>query len=147
MIEDGRLAVEEEAARATHPHAVEVEVEEFDDGSSSATVVRFTCSAPAGSLCRSWCVECEEECSATPILREVEQVAQAPLDGHRYEPVPYCRVVEWLGAGDAGDREELHADDEPLRPGARPIEEEWDGDGYLWRYAVPEPEPLHPGHP
>lgn len=120
-------------------HFVEVTVE--DEGTPDAfhTVQRFTCTAPAGSLCRAWCTEpdCEEACHGTPHLGEVELIAQAPTGLHRWEPVDYCRIVEWLGAGDAYDREELHAEDEPLRPGVHPIAEEWDGDTYLWRYAEP----------
>lgn len=128
-------------------HFVEVSVE--DEGTPDAvyTIERFVCEAPDGSLCRSWCVECEETCSATPILGSVEVVAQAPVDGHRYEPVNHCRIVEWLGAGDAMDREDLHAEDEPLRPGRHPIDEEWTGDDYVWSYAEPDPEPAYPGHP
>lgn len=121
-------------------HRVEVELD--DDG--APLFVRFTCDAPDGSLCRSWCTVCEEECSGTPILGPVELIAQATIDGHPYEPVPYCRIVEWL---DAAGWDETHDEDEPLRPGAEPIEDEWDGDSYLWHYAEPEPEPAYPGHP
>lgn len=123
----------------THHHFVEVTVEDEDTPDVVYTVERFTCTAPAGSLCRSWCVEveCEETCSATPILGPVEIVAQAPVDGHAYAPIDYCRIVEWLGAGDAWDRDEAHAEDEPLRPGVHPITEEWDDETYLWCYAEP----------
>lgn len=121
------------------PHTVEVELDEDGD----VRALGFACTAPEGSLCRSWCTVCEETCSATPILGPVEQVAQAPVDGHPYEPVASCRVVDYLDAADWP--EDVHAEDEPLRPGVHPIEEEWDGDTYLWRYADPEPE--HPGHP
>lgn len=124
-------------------HRVEVALD--DDG--DPTYVRFTCDAPSGSLCRSWCTVCDETCSGTPILGTVEPIAQAPVDGHPYEPIPYCRIVEWLGAGDTQDSIELYAEDEALRPGTHPIEEEWDGGDYLWRYAEPEPEPAYPGHP
>jgi hypothetical protein len=124
-------------------HRVEVEVD--DDGSPE--YLSFTCDAPEGSLCRSWCTVCEEECSGTPILGPVELVAQAPVDGHPYAPVPYCRLVVWLGAGDTQDAIERHDEDEALRPGTHPIEVSWDGDEYLWHYAEPEPEPAYPGHP
>jgi hypothetical protein len=129
-------------------HRIEVEVD--DDG--AVECVRFTCDEPEGSLCRSWCTVCEETCSAEPILGSatlalVELVAQAPVDGHLYEPVPYCRFVEWLGAGDTQDSIDLHDEDEPLRPGTHPIEVAWDGDEYVWHYAVPDPEPAYPGHP
>lgn len=130
-------------------HYVEVEVEDAGTEDETLRVGSFTCDAPEGSLCRSWCAEgCDEVCYGTPILGgEVEVVAQAPLAGHRWEPVPYCGVVEWLNGSDAYDREEAHGVDESLRPGVHPIEYEWDGDTYLWHYAEPEPEPEYPGHP
>lgn len=127
------------------------EVEE-DDGELS--VVRFVCEAAPDALCRSWCVDgCEDECVARDVYvsHAPDSIAaeQAPDGAHRFVPMdpPTCRVVDYLGAGDAHDRAELHAEDEPLRPGRHPIVEEWDGDCYLWTYAEPEPEPAYPGHP
>lgn len=123
------------------PHTVEVDLDE--DG--APRVARFACHEPEGALCRSWCTVCDETCAGTPILEPVELIAQAPVDGHPYEPVSSCRFVDYLDAADWP--EEVHAEDEPLRPGVHPIECEWDGDTYLWRYAEPEPEPAYPGHP
>lgn len=126
-------------------HLVEVELVDGEP-----TVARFVCTEPEGSLCRAWCVECEEQCVARSVYvaaEPLDPIAQAPVEGHRFAPIASCRIVDWLGAGGSGDMEELHAEDEPLRPGLHPIEEEWDGDTYLWSYAEPEPEPAYPGHP
>lgn len=129
-----------------------VEVEE-DDG--DLFVGRFVCEAVPDALCRSWCVECEEECRARDVYVSDEPdgtaARHAPAGAHRFVPMdpPTCRVVDYLNAsaGDRFDSEELHAEDEPLRPGRHPIVEEWDGDCYLWTYAEPDPEPEYPGHP
>jgi hypothetical protein len=121
-----------------------IEVDRNEDG--DLYVARFVCHAPPDALCRSWCVECEETCTARTVYVATEplDVAQAPPEGHRFAPMdpPTCRIVDWLGAGDAYDREELYAGDDLdernrviLRPGLRPIEESWDGDSYLWEYA------------
>lgn len=131
-------------------HLVEV-VEE--DG--ELYVERFVCEAAPDALCRSWCVEpeCEEQCVARDVYvsHAPDSIAaeQAPEGAHRFVPMdpPSCRVADWLGMGDRHDREELHAEDEPLRPGWHPIVEEWDGDCYLWSYAEREPEPEFPGRP
>jgi hypothetical protein len=139
-----------------------VEVDTNEDG--ELYVARFMCRAAPDALCRSWCVECEEECTAPSVYvaaEPLDPVAQAPVDAHRFAPLDppgeRCRVVDWLGAGDAYDREELYAGDDLdernrviLRPGLRPIEESWDGDSYLWEYAdeaASREEPEPPGRP
>lgn len=123
-----------------------VEVDRNDDG--DLYVVRFVCEADPLALCRAWCADgCEEECVAREVYvsaEPVEPVAQAPVEGHRFAPMGEgrCRVVEWLGAGNAEDALDLYAGDDLdrwnraiLRPGRHPIEESWDGDSYLWEYA------------
>lgn len=126
----------------TAQHFVDVELDEDGD----VFLVTFVCAGTAGDICHQWCAEgCEEYCSSTPILTgaEVEIVAQAPLDGHRWEPMPldgsYCRVVDWLDASGWNEtgwnEEDTEISADQLRPGRHLIEEEWTGDDYIWRYA------------
>ena len=136
-------------------HLVEVDRNEDDE----LYVVRFVCKAAPDAVCRSWCADgCDEVCRARSVYVSAEpvEVAQAPVDSHRFVPMdpPSCRVADWLNVGDAYDREELYAGIELdernrpiLRPGLQPIEEEWDGDSYLWSYADELTEPEPPGRP
>lgn len=136
-------------------HLVEVDRNEDDE----LYVVRFVCEAAPEALCRAWCADgCEEVCLARTVYVAAEPLllAQAPPEGHRFVPMdpPSCRVADWLNVGDAYDRAELYSGIEVderghvlLRPGRRPIEDEWDGDGYLWSYADEVAEPAHPGYP
>lgn len=140
-------------------HLVEVDTNEDGD----LYVVRFVCQAADDAVCRAWCVECEETCTARDVFVSAEPdgtaARHAPEGAHRFVPMdpPTCRIADWLGAGDAYDREELYAGDDLdernrviLRPGLQPIEESWDGDSYLWEYAdeaASREEPNPPGRP
>lgn len=112
---------------------------------------RVVCLGTEEDLCRRWCAEgCEEGCWHTPLAAEVELVAQAPVEGHRWEPLGYCREATWL---EAVGIEELHADpdgfpfdeDGAAQLGVRSglIEISWTDDDYVWSYAEPAP-PLLP---
>ena len=91
-----------------------------------ATVV---CLGGPDHECRWWCDEdtgCEQ-CG--------------PGGEHRWAPVAYCRIAEWINSCGIDD---THDDNEPLpwdedgegQPGIRSglIETEWTGDDYVWRY-------------
>jgi hypothetical protein len=125
----------------TAEHTVTVEAD--DDGTPYA--FQFACTGGPDDVCHQWCAEgCDEECIGGGIIlsaASVEPNAQAPLAGHRWEPMPpdgrSCRVVDWLDAAGAAD---TYADeDEPHRPGTHRIAEEWTGDDYMWSYADPVP--------
>jgi len=118
------------------------------DADGTVESVRFTCAGGPADLCHQWCAEgCEELCYGTPIRlwspgQDVpELIAQAPAQGHQWEPMPpdgsSCRVVDWLDA--SGDWRDTYAgedqDTPQLRAGRHVITEEWDGDNYLWSYA------------
>lgn len=130
------------------------EVELYEDGGGA--FVRFVCTGTDEDLCRQWCAEgCEESCNGGLPIRwtangpGVELVAQAPVDGHRWEPTPRigessCREMDWLDAvgwqdtgwvddpdPGVGEREVAVRD---LRDGRHRIEIEWTGDDYVWRY-------------
>lgn len=81
----------------------------------------FSCDAPVGAECRTWCaVGCDEVC---PGPKEHEQA-----DTGR------CYVIEYLQ--NSGTADELYAgEDTALRSG--PISTSWEGEGYEWEYAVP----------
>jgi hypothetical protein len=106
---------------------------------------RAVCLGTDDDRCRQWCAEgCEEACSGRRIIPPPapELIAQAPVEGHRWEPIGSCRVAEWI---DAAGLEDTCADDDALawdkametQPGIRSgfIEEEWTGDDYVWSYA------------
>jgi hypothetical protein len=137
----------------TATHTVTVELAEDDDGDVEVLFVRFGCTGGPEDECHQWCAEgCEEQCYGGRIILSghlAELVAQAPLDGHRWEPMPpdgsSCRIVDWLDAGDwqdtgfNADGEEISRDQ--LLPGTHVIEEEWTGDDYTWSYAEPAAVP------
>lgn len=103
-------------------HTVTVEVDE--DGTPWR--FEFACSGGDSDRCRQWCAEdtnCEE-CS---------------WEVHRWEPVPYCREITWLDGCGAHDTYIGADDGEPIPARSGRIDIEWDGDGYLWRYAEPTP--------
>lgn len=122
----------------TARHFVDVEVE--DD---VATSFRFTCTGDDTDVCRAWCVDgCDESCTARAVYvsaQPLDDVAQAPVDAHRFEPMrpPSCRVADWLNASSGYDTYGADDVDEPYRPGRHRIEEEWDDECYLWTYADP----------
>jgi hypothetical protein len=106
------------------PHRVDWLIDNAHD-----PYARFTCSAPVGAQCRSWCAEgCEEFC-------EPDRTASGRLAGkHRWEDSGECRIVTWLENGGTPGELYMGEDNEPVRSG--PIETEWDGDAYLWQYAL-----------
>jgi len=94
---------------------------------------RFTCSAPLGAQCRSWCaVGCEEICTDQPTSHRQED-GTVIVVGHPWEDSGECRIVTWLENGGTPGELYMGEDDEPVRDG--PIETDWDGDAYLWQYA------------
>jgi hypothetical protein len=141
----------------TAAHTVTVEL----DGDGTPGLVRFGCTGGPADECHQWCAEgCEEQCDGMPIRLwspgqdAPELVAQAPAQGHRWEPMPpdgaSCRLVDWLdGTGDwrdTYDGEDYDAP-QPLRPGTHVIAVYWDGDDYTWHYAADDEEPAIPGRP
>lgn len=125
----------------------------FEAGSFSGAVV--VCLAPDTDLCRQWCAEgCEEGCWHTPITAADELVAQATVDGHRWEPIGSCRMADWINAVGV---EELLADpdgfpfdeDGDRQIGVRSglIDIEWNDDDYVWSYAEDAPPVDQPVHP
>jgi hypothetical protein len=114
-------------------------IEVDEDSAGDLWVVRIVCHAAEDAICRCWCAEgCEETCYGSRIYVAAEPpelVAQAPTEGHRWAPIGSCRIVDWLEACGA---EDSHDEEEPLRPGTHPIEADWDGDMYVWRYAEPD---------
>jgi hypothetical protein len=112
---------------------------------------RVICLGGPADMCQQWCAEgCEEQCYETPILSgaQIELVAQAPIDGHRWEPTGSCGIADWLDAGDlaetyTGDDDIWQWDDDgETQPGIRSglIDVSWDGEDYLWDYAEPAPQ-------
>lgn len=121
-----------------HLHFADAEV--LPDGYGS---VRFLCTGGPKNTCRQWCAEgCEESCSGWN--RDPEE------GGHRWADTGSCREMDWLDAvgwrdsgwvdePDAGGEREVTEQD--LRPGLHPIETEWTGDDYIWRYPAAAGQP------
>jgi hypothetical protein len=106
---------------------------------------RVVCLGGPDDLCRQWCAEgCEEECYRFPLPADVELVAQAPVEGHRWAPLdpPYCREAEWLNSTDplqesAEDPDAFPFDEDGVAQlGVRSgfIDLVWDGGDYVWSY-------------
>lgn len=115
------------------------------------TGARIVCDGDDTSLCRQWCAEgCEEGCWHDPIPADTELIAQAPADGHRWEPIGSCRAADWINARGV---EDSHTDDDgfpfdedgdhQLGVRSAPVDVMWNDDDYVWAYV--EDAPGHPG--
>jgi hypothetical protein len=125
------------AEAPTERHFVEWTVTDDD------ATARFFCTAPTGATCRCWCASgCEEYCTAQP-ERTPQPDGTVILIGHPWTDTGSCRIADWLVYGSDDPADLFFGDDAAdqalVRPGVHPIETEWDGDQYLWAYAVDEP--------
>lgn len=100
----------------TATHSVTVETD--DDGTAHSHT--FTCTGTAADECHQWCSQgCDESCPGPAT--------------HRWEDTGECRILVWYDALDVSDTY-ADSEDDPWPNRSGRIEDEWTGDGYIWRY-------------